>query len=110
MSILKRILGVFRRNGVMAPPNSGASAGGSPEMITCEEALSRVHEYLDGELDGVSAEEVRLHFDVCQRCYPHLRLEEAFQAALRRAADADTPIPPDLRDRVLDMLAEVGEE
>ena len=47
-------------------------------MISCEDALHRIHEFIDGELEDVSSEQVKAHFDVCGRCYPHLQLEESF--------------------------------
>ncbi len=71
--------------------------------IGCKEALTRIYEYLDGELDGVSHEQVEEHFRVCTRCYPHLRLEERFLARVREAL-ARSSAPADLERRVLDLL------
>ena len=88
---------------------SGSSNGAGDEsgapMISCEDALQLVHEFLDGELEDSSAEEVKAHFDVCQRCYPHLQLEAAFRDAVKRAAAGQTA-PPELRDKVTALLAE----
>jgi anti-sigma factor (TIGR02949 family) len=64
-----------------------------------------VQEFLDGELDGVPEEQVRAHFDVCERCYPHLRFENAFRDALRRASTGEVA-PPELRARIVALLAE----
>jgi mycothiol system anti-sigma-R factor len=74
-------------------------------MISCREALERIYEYLDGELTDVPADEVQAHFDICQQCFPHLKLEESFLAALQRAS-AGEAAPPDLRGRVLALLSE----
>lgn len=84
--------------------NGRHEAGGPVAMIPCEEALTRLYDYLDGELDHVPTEEVRLHFEVCKRCYPHLRLEEAFKEALQRAAEGCDRAPPGLRQRIMDGL------
>ena len=92
MSILDSIKGFF-----------GHAAG--DEMISCNDALRLVHEYLDGELDGVSEAQVKAHFDVCQRCYPHLHLESAFREALQRCAGAQAA-PPELRSKLIELLAE----
>jgi anti-sigma factor (TIGR02949 family) len=78
-------------------------------MISCEDALRLVHEFLDGELANASADEVRQHFDMCQRCYPHLQLETAFREAVRRATAGESA-PPELRDKVAAVLEEARAE
>jgi mycothiol system anti-sigma-R factor len=72
--------------------------------LSCREALERVFEYMDGELDEVSYAQIEEHFRVCARCYPHLRLEEHFRARVQQALG--TPeVPADLRRRVRELLA-----
>ncbi len=82
--------------------------GGSalPE-IPCEEALSFVHDFLDGELSGVSQNQVKAHLDACQRCYPHLHLEEVFREAIRRAG-TEQQDPAELKVKLMELLAEAG--
>lgn len=75
--------------------------------ITCREAIIVVQEFLDGTLEGVSDEQVRAHFDICSRCYPHLRFERSFREALARASRGESA-PPELKRRVVDLLAGVG--
>jgi anti-sigma factor (TIGR02949 family) len=80
--------------------------GASPSAMTpCEEALSVVHDFLDGELVGVSHEQVKAHFDACQRCYPHLRLEEHYRQAVRRAG-SEQQAPAGLKVKLMELLAE----
>lgn len=81
----------------------GAEA--APSMISCEEALRVVYEYLDGELPASSYVRVKEHFDVCARCYPMLRFEESFRIAVRGAATRERA-PSELRDSMLQALAE----
>lgn len=76
--------------------------------ISCEKALSLVYEFLDGELDGVPAEQVRAHFDMCRECYPQLKLEESFRAALRKASIGEAP-PAELKQKLMDALAHMEE-
>lgn len=88
----------------------GSAGGGcGPGSITCEDALRVVHDFLDGELEGVTPTEVKAHFEVCQACYPHLRFEQAFREAMRRACARETA-PPALRDKLERLLAEAGEK
>lgn len=57
-------------------PRSGRS--GARGGISCEEALARVYEYLDGELDPELQERVHEHLEVCRRCYPCFNFERLF--------------------------------
>jgi anti-sigma factor (TIGR02949 family) len=75
-------------------------------VISCRDALNLIFEYLDGELEDVSEEEVRAHFEACRRCFPHLKLEESFRAAVQRATRGKAA-PPELRSRVIELLSEV---
>ncbi len=104
MSFLDRLKRLLGTPGLSAPPSG--NGGGSPtcKAITCMEAMARVQEYLDGELDGVSHEEVAHHFSVCQKCYPHLKLEERFRELLHRSQEEEG-CPESLKEHVLELLA-----
>jgi anti-sigma factor (TIGR02949 family) len=95
---LKRLFGGESSNGM---------DGQEMEMISCEDALKLIHEFIDGELEDVSSEQVKAHFDVCGRCYPHLQLEESFRVAVRRAAEGERA-SPELKSRLMDVLAEAS--
>jgi mycothiol system anti-sigma-R factor len=98
MSFLERLKGILGRGA------NGAEAHVRPEMISCREALSVVYEFLDGELEDESHARVKAHFDVCRSCYPHLKLEESFRAALRKAAVGEGA-PQELKARIGEMLS-----
>lgn len=89
--------------------HEGNGSTSSPDMISCEEALARVYEYLDDELAPTDRGRVADHFAVCQRCYPHLRFEESFLRALRRVENGQGA-SPELKNRVLDALYQEGLE
>ena len=74
-------------------------------MISCEEASARLFEYLDGELEGMSEEEVRLHLEACEACYPRVQFEKHFLEALRRSKGGGRA-SESLRERVIQSLAE----
>lgn len=76
--------------------------------LDCRQALARLYEYLDGELTGERAEQVRHHLDICRGCYPHVNFCRSFQDALRRAAEGQAPPPAELRARVLELLRAEG--
>jgi len=89
------------RRGARPVGNGGAVAGGT---VGCQEALDRIYELLDGELDTLSHDEVEEHFRVCRRCYPHLAMERSFREAVQRALSSQGA-PARVRDRVLEILS-----
>ena len=105
---LKRLLGSSEAG--MSPGAGNGGDSGARKPISCMEAMAKVQEYLDGELDGVSHEEVAQHFSMCKRCYPHLKLEESFRDLLHRS-QGDQACPDHVREQVIELLAaEAGGE
>ena len=72
---LRRLFG--RPSGQDGADTSAADASAG-EMISCDEAAARLFEFLDGELESASEDEVRRHLDVCERCYPRVQFEKHF--------------------------------
>lgn len=94
-------------NGVPGGRDPSAGDGEPVEMISCREALERLFEYLDGELDSSTDMKVAAHLEKCRRCYPRLEFEKAFMEALERARAGEEP-PSGLRNRVVDVLCSEG--
>ena len=97
MSFLDKIRSLF----VATPAGGGGSA---VPAISCDEVLSVVNDFLDGELEGVSHTQVKAHFDVCKRCYLHLRPEERYRQAIRRARSKEQA-PAGLKVKLMKLLA-----
>ena len=91
--------------GDAASAGGGSSDENGVAMISCEEVSARLFEYLDGELEGMSEEEVRLHLEACEACYPRVQFEKHFLKALRRTKGGGR-VSDSLRERVLQSLAE----
>ena len=111
MTFIERLKSLISGGG-----HHGDDSGGMEEEcstcrpISCAEALERVYEYLDGELDGATEKDVQHHFSVCKRCYPHLQLEERFLELLHESK-GEVETPAHLKDQVLELLAlEVAEK
>lgn len=77
--------------------------------ISCQEALERLYEYLDGELTPESAEEVQRHVEVCDACYPEVKFTTQFRDALRRTARGQPGCPDSLRQKVGKLLDQESE-
>lgn len=105
MSLADRIRKLLGRG---AAPG-GTNGAGAAEGISCREAVTVIYEFLDGELDEASHERVRAHFEICNRCYPHLRLEESFRAVVRRACAGDSA-PAELKESLKELLASADPE
>jgi anti-sigma factor (TIGR02949 family) len=76
-----------------------------PGGIDCEAVLDRLYEYIDDELhDPDTIRRIRTHLELCSRCYPQYRFEEAFLRFL--AAQGRSDAPPGLRRRVFERILE----
>lgn len=106
LDALKRFFGFWNGD---SGDGEGHGLAGDGGMISCEEALGRLFEYLDGELDELSEAQVARHVEVCKRCYPRLRHEQAFLEAVRRASRGERA-PDRVRERILRFVEEEGLE
>jgi anti-sigma factor (TIGR02949 family) len=98
MNWIKRLLGM-----------SSQDENGSKDMATCEEAVERLYEFLDGELDDTWRERVEEHFEACKVCLPRLTFERSFLQAVQATRSQETT-PEEVRNRILQALAEGGLE
>jgi anti-sigma factor (TIGR02949 family) len=71
---------------------------------SCLDALLKLQPYLDGELSEEDAELVRRHFELCTPCTPALHYLRAFKEAMKRAGAQQPTAPPELADRIRDLL------
>ena len=72
-------------------------------MIPCEEALARLWDFLDGELDASDEAAVRKHLEICNRCYPQYDFQRAYFEFARRLREGATA-PPELRRRLFQRI------
>ncbi|MCU0618892.1 MAG: zf-HC2 domain-containing protein [Gemmatimonadaceae bacterium] len=73
----------------------------------CDEAMRRLWDYLDGELDAARDAEMRAHLAACGHCSGHADFERHFLAAVR-AVPALPGADPTLRQRVVASLVAAG--
>ena len=73
-----------------------------PGSIGCTRTLLKLQEYLDGDLDEVTAEKILGHLDACERCGLRAEAYTAIKESLarRRSRDDDEvgPMVNRLRD------------
>ena len=59
--------------------------------ISCEEVLSKLHAYLDQQVDTPSEAEIDHHLHSCRECFSRAEFEKALKRKVATAADVDTP-------------------
>ena len=74
-------------------------------MIACEEALARLWEFLDGELEAASEDEVQSHLEVCSRCYPRYDFQRAYFELMSRVKEREA-MPRELRHQLFKRILE----
>ncbi len=79
-----------------------------PGGVDCCTVMRQLYEYIDGELDEQTVEQIRQHLEKCKRCMPRYDFENAF---LRFVGDqAHISAPPELRRKIFaSLLEEEGE-
>ena len=70
--------------------------------IPCEEALRRLLEYLDGELEAHEQHKVADHLDRCRSCFSRAEFERRLKGHL--AELGDTPVPASVEARIRSLL------
>lgn len=78
-------------------------------MTTCKEAIERLHEFLDNELDAGNYSKIRQHFDMCHKCCEKFEFEQA----LKKIIKDKTPhykTPQHLLQSITSRWAELDEE
>ena len=72
-------------------------------MMTCQEAVDRLHEYLDRELDNMTSAQIDKHLDLCRLCCDSLEFEKKMKDLVQNSC-INEKAPSFLRDRILGIL------
>lgn len=81
---------------------SGQGRGSPPTQIECRQIAELLADYLDGSLPRPTAELIEWHIDGCAPCVAFLN---TYRSTIRSTrALPDTPMPAELKKRLLDVL------
>ena len=69
------------------------------DFYSCEEAITRLNDYLDHELTADERTDVMKHLQICQPCLERFRFEEVLLTQIRQRGVA-TVAPHSLRQRL----------
>ena len=84
---------------------SGGHAGDG-SGVDCGQALGRLFEYLDSELETLDSEQVRHHLEECAPCLGEYDVEVVVKNLVRRSCKESAP--EDLRMRIHQRLTVLG--
>jgi anti-sigma factor RsiW len=75
----------------------------SKEMLTCEEAIRLLVEYLDHELDRDRSGVLESHLELCRSCHSRHEFEKGLRA--RVSALGQAPVRPEFQDRIRALVS-----
>lgn len=70
----------------------------------CHDAVERLYEYLDGELDGATVTRIEVHLRRCSPCLEAYDFHDELRQVIR--SKCAKCMPADLRDRLLAMFSD----
>ena len=78
---------------------------GQPDVVynQCREAVKRLNEFLDHELDAEEQKQVQRHLRECRGCFAKFHFEETLLRTIRERAQA-VRAPGALREKILSLL------
>ena len=68
--------------------------------LDCDDCMSHLYEYVDGELTPELAQAISNHMSDCGECLTHFKFEKAFLAFLQARPEL-SKAPPGLREQIL---------
>jgi len=71
--------------------------------ISCEQAISKLLEYLDRECEDHDHAEIDKHLSVCQACYSRMEFESRLRSQLKQTGTQQ--VPDSLRGRIDGLFA-----
>lgn len=69
----------------------------------CSEALLRLYEFLDGEMDQEDCRKIQAHLDDCGPCLKQYHLDQTLKAVIKRSC-ASEEAPLELRTTILTRI------
>lgn len=78
----------------------------APETMGCEEALRRLADYLDHELEPTDARQVEKHLKRCRSCFSRAEFERKLKERIRRDLGVQA-VPHEFEERIRGLLRDL---
>ena len=77
--------------------------------MTCKEAIERLHEFLDNELNESNYSQIKQHLDACHKCCEKFEFEQAFKKIIKEKAPFHKA-PQHVVESIVNQWATLNEE
>ncbi len=77
--------------------------------MTCKDAIEKLHEFLDNELDDTNYSKIRQHIDMCHKCCEQFEFEQALKEVIREKTLLHKT-PQHVLQSIVSQLEELNEE
>jgi mycothiol system anti-sigma-R factor len=74
--------------------------------MTCEEAVEKLYEYLDKELDQAVAAQLDHHLELCKICCDHFEFEKKMKKLVQDSCFKQNA-PEMLKNKIMDNLSAI---
>jgi len=71
--------------------------------MTCREAVTKLHEYIDSELDSATTRKIKKHLDLCRLCCNQFEFEKILKELVHKCCQG-AKAPNLLKKKILDTL------
>ncbi len=71
--------------------------------MTCREAVNKLHEYIDSELDSATTKKIKKHLDLCRLCCDQFEFETTMKKFVHKCCAA-AKAPSVLKEKILKSL------
>lgn len=71
--------------------------------MTCEEAVKKLQEYIDKELDRASSEQLDKHLELCRICCDHMEFEKSMKKLVHESC-FEARAPEFLKQKIMNDL------
>jgi len=71
--------------------------------MTCREAVDKLHEYIDSELDSATTEKIKKHLDLCRLCCNQFEFEKTMKELVHKCCER-AKAPDVLKKKIADTL------
>lgn len=72
------------------------------DVLTCEQVIEHIFDWLDRELDQTTQDRIERHLEMCRDCFSRAEFEERLRQKVRAAGSQ--PVPDRLQRRIREML------